>query len=236
MQPYLYESSKNKELAEDEAIVVLPDIYCQTDYSKRTVEEFTDVFKRQVFMLDYFYLSTGQANVLAETDREQAQSLMKEFDANKFVPFFKKVLEEIKEVYPAIKKFVVIGFCFGGRLAYIAGGEKEVSKIIPFYGGGALTPGYVEGKTSIDYLISKRKSDNLRVASFFGLNDQSIPESDRQEVKDKLTQAGIEYSGHEYNAGHAYFQEGRLNYNPEAHEASWSVLHQILQLGHGVSK
>ena len=54
-KPYIFESIKNTELEINEAIVMLPDIYCQTDYSKRTTEDFAEAFGKPVFMLDYFY-------------------------------------------------------------------------------------------------------------------------------------------------------------------------------------
>src|SRR3989344_4629983 len=193
-QPYIFESNKNSELGGSDAVIMLPDIYGQTDYSKRSVEEFADAFKKPVFILDYFYLITNKVNNFTEVDREKAHSLMQNFKGDDFVTFFKKVLGEIKEVYPAITQFIVIGFCFGGRLAYIAGGEDRVCKVV----------------------------------SFFGTQDKSIPESDRQRIKEEFAKSTIVYESYEYNAGHAYFQEGRPNYNAPASQASLEVLQKVL--------
>jgi hypothetical protein len=66
-KPYIFESSKNNEFGGDEAIIVLPDIYCQTDYSKRTGEEFASAFKKPVFMLDYFSLYTTKLMISMRT-------------------------------------------------------------------------------------------------------------------------------------------------------------------------
>ncbi|MEK6808996.1 MAG: beta-propeller domain-containing protein, partial [Nanoarchaeota archaeon] len=49
-----------------------------------------------------------------------------------FVSFFEKTLNEIQGSYPSITTFAVVGFCFGGRLAYIAGGSDFVTKVISF--------------------------------------------------------------------------------------------------------
>jgi dienelactone hydrolase len=226
---YIYESAKNNQLSGSEAIVMLPDIYCQTDYSKRTVEELATAFNKPVFMLDYFFLSTNQVNNFNENDRESVRKLMQDFKGDEFVTFFRKVLEEIKQAYSHITQFTLIGFCFGGRLAYIAGGEKDVSRIISFYGAGSNTPNYVSGQTPIEYLVSKRKEDVPQVTSFFGINDTSILEADRQKIKEELKQGGVIYDSYEYNAGHAYFQDGRPNYSIPASQASWEVLRQIFQ-------
>ena len=206
---------------------MLPDIYCQTDYSKRTAEEFADNFKRPIFLLDYFFLHTNQANNFNEDDRDEVHSFMQNFKADEFVMFFKKVLAEINEAYPKVLQFSIIGFCFGGRLSYIAGGEKSVLNIVSFYGSGANTTNYVKGKSPIKYLISERTGDDLSVNSFFGVNDPTLSETDRQKIKEELTKAGISYEAHEYDAGHAYFQEGRKNYNTPASQASWEVLRKI---------
>ena len=226
---YLVESSRNKEIiGGDEAIIILPDIYCQTDYSKHTLEKFAETFERPAFMLDYFYLITNEVNDISQDDEGKAIKLMTSFNANKFVEFFGKVLIEIKQSYPIIKHFIVIGFCFGGRLAYIAGANSEVKKIISFYGAGANTANYVNNKTPIEYLANKRKDNGLKVISFFGTKDESIHETDKTEIKEKLNQANISYTSYEYDAPHAYFQEGRKNYNAVASRSSWEILDQTL--------
>ena len=81
----------------------------------------------------------------------------------------------------------------------------------------------------IEYLISKRKNTNLQVVSFFGINDKSIPEDDRLKTKEQFIQNEINYQDYEYNAGHAYFQEGRKNYDAISSTASWEVLRQQLK-------
>ena len=232
-EPYIFESKKNKEqnqkLESNEAIIMLPDIYCQTNYSKRTVEEFARVFGRLVFLLDYFYIGTNKANDFNESNRDEVHNLMESFRGDDFVSFLQKAIPQIKEAYPQIKSFTVIGFCFGGKLAYIAGGEQDVSKIISFYGSGAHRPSYVSAQSAVEYLVSKKKGNDMKVVSFFGTEDPTIPEEDRVKTKEKLLEAGIDYESHEYNAGHAYFQEGRKNWSGEASKASWEILKNIFR-------
>lgn len=230
-QPYIYESNKNQEVTNStEAIVVLPDIYCQTDYAKNTINEFAEEFGKPVFMLDYFYIGTNHANCFGEQDRDQVHQLMESLIGDQFVEFFQKAITEIQQAYPSITQIIVIGFCFGGRLAYIAGGEVEVVTVVSFYGAGAHAPNYVAGQTPIQYLVSKRADDSgFKVISFYGSQDDSIPLIDREQTKVELGAANISYQGHEYDAGHAYFQEGRPNFNKAANSLSWEVLRKIIQ-------
>ena len=227
-QPYIYESVKNKEFSGNEAIIVLPDIYGQTDYSRHTTEQFAEVFNKPVFMLDYFYPLVKKVTSLSQDEGEKAKELMNKLKGDEFVTFFEKALSEIKETHPAIQKFIVIGFCFGGRLAYIAGANEKVSGIFSFYGAGPYTPNYVFGKTPIEYLVLKRTESDLRVDSFFGVHDLSISEPDRHKIREDVTKAGITYEAHKYHTGHAYFQEGRKMYDSEASKASWEVLKRKL--------
>ena len=226
-QAYIYESSKNSDFSGPEALIILPDIYCQTDYSKKTTEEFSVVFKKPAFLLDYFYIYTQEENRFSENDQGKVHDLMQNFKGEDFVVFFKKTLAEIKQSYPNITSFSVIGFCFGGRLSYMAGAEDNVFKIFSFYGPGANTPNYVGGQSPLEYLTLKKGGSNLQVVSFFGLNDPTIPEEDRMKIREIMKDAGIDYVPHEYEAGHAYFQEGRKNYNERASLASWNVLKSI---------
>ncbi len=227
-KPYIFEASKNKEFQSDEAIIVLPDIYMQTDYSKRTTEEFAQVFRQPVFLLDYFYLSTGKSNNFSENDREIVHGLLENYTGSDFISFLDRAIPEIKDAYPGLKSFSVVGFCFGGRLAYVAGGYPNVNKIFSFYGGQPNIENYIFGKSPIDYLISKKGDSKIVINSFFGTNDPSIPEEDRKKVAEKMQAAKMNYTSHEYEAGHAYFQEGRKNFNQPASSASWEVLKQVL--------
>ncbi|MBI2798377.1 dienelactone hydrolase family protein [Candidatus Saccharibacteria bacterium] len=229
-KPYIYESKSNKNYAKAMvAIIVLPDIYGLTDYSKQTVEEFAKEFQRPIYMFDYFYVLADQPSVFSGDDREKAHELMQRLKGEDFVGSFKKVLNEISAENSSVKSLGVIGFCFGGRLAYLAGLEPSVNRIVSFYGAGAHMPDYYEGQSPIEALTKARANDTgLGVLSFYGTQDGSIPPEDRQKTQTELNQAGIAYKAREYDTGHAYFQPGRDNYDKSAAEASQKDLKELL--------
>jgi dienelactone hydrolase len=223
---YIYESNKNAELTNiSTAIIVLPDIYGQTNYAKKTTDELAAAFEKPGFLLDYFYELTSQANDIPQDQPEQARGLMQKMTGGDFLTFFKLAVENISQQYPAIDEFIVVGFCFAGRLAFLSASEPKVTKIVSFYGAGAHTAGFAEGKTPIEFLIDRRQGDeNLRVLSFFGTQDESIPVEDRQKTAAELEKAGINYQAQEYDTGHAFFQPGRNNYDEPAAQKSWQAL------------
>jgi len=227
--PYLYETLLNSGYAtEKSAIVMLPDIFGLTEYAKNTAEELASTLKKQVYMYEYFYALNARANVFAPEDTDEAVELMNRMRGEDFIQPFKDVIEKIKVNNPNIVEIIVIGFCFGGRLAYLAGALVDVSHAVSFYGGGAHTQGYIEGLTPIEYLVSRRRKSNLGVLAFFGTQDQSISIEDRDATKNTLVDADITYTAHEYDAGHAYFQQGRPNYNEAAAKASWRNLNDFI--------
>lgn len=219
-------------LESNQIIIMLPDIWSQTDYSDETAKKFAQKFGMPVYMLDYFYQLTGKANNFSQqTDQVTASELMNKMTGEDFINIFNKALDEIKANQPKLESITVVGFCFGGRLAYLSGLSSEVKKIVSFYGAGAHTANYYEGKTPIEALCEVRKNDeSLKVLSFYGSQDGSIPQADRELTTQSFKNAGINYAEKVYDAGHAYFQSGRAEmYNEEAANASWNDLDSFIR-------
>jgi dienelactone hydrolase len=227
-QPYIYESTQNQKLADSsKAILIMPDIYGQTDYAKQTTEELAKEFQQPVYMLDYFFQLSGQLTNISGEQAEQAHELMDKYTGDDFVRFFEKAATDIKQANPKIVEFGVVGFCFAGRLAYLTVVDPAVKKIVSFYGAGAHTAGFVDGKTPIEFLLSQAH-EGLQVLSFYGSQDGSIPPEDRDKTKSMLGSANVPYQEIVVDAPHAYFQPGRDNYTPPAAEESWAVLRRFM--------
>lgn len=212
-------------------IIMLPDIWGQTAYANDTATQFAARLGLPVYMLDYFYQLTGQVNNFnPQTDQVIATGLMAKMTGQDFVNIFTKAVEEISSSQPQLKSIIVIGFCFGGRLAYLSGLNSTVKKVVSFYGAGGNTPGYYQDKTPIEALCEARKEDeSLDVLSFYGNKDGSIPEADRQLTSQAFKNAKINYTEKIYDAGHAYFQPGRDSYDEPSAVASWQDLDNFVQ-------
>jgi carboxymethylenebutenolidase len=230
MNDYLKLFSPNPDAAQ--IIIMLPDIWSQTPYSADTATQFAQKFSMPVYMLDYFYQLTGKANNFnPQNDQAIAPDLMAKMNGEDFINIFNKALEDIKSNQPKLESITVIGFCFGGRLAYLSGLSSEVKNIVAFYGAGAHTDNYYGGKTPVEALCEIRRNDqSLQVLSFYGSQDGSIPQADRQLTAKAFKGAGINYTEKAYDAGHAYFQPGRAEmYNEAAANASWVDLENFIK-------
>ena len=214
----------------DKAIIMLPDIWGQTDYATTTAQALSQRYDQPCYMLDYFYQLTKKANNFdPQTDQAEAVGLMAKLTGEDFVAIFQSALEEIQKAQPQLVELTALGFCFGGRLAYLAGLSKIVTKLVSFYGAGAHTADFYQGHTPIEALALARGGDtSLKALSFYGSEDASIPEPDRAKTALELRNAPITYTAKQYPAGHAYFQQGRDSYVQAAAEKSWHDLDTFL--------
>lgn len=107
-------------------------------------------------------------------------------------------------------KFGVIGFCMGGALAqYEATKNPKVGAAVSFYGGFKKAPTQWENLAAPILLI-------------YGENDKGVPAESGRELEGKLEKLGKNAEVVIYpNADHAFFNDTRPSYNPEAATDAW---------------
>jgi carboxymethylenebutenolidase len=101
-------------------------------------------------------------------------------------------------------KVGIVGFCMGGSVAFLAACKLDgLSAAIGYYGG----------------VIAKNADQKPKVPTLlhFGDQDQSIPMSDVETIKQKRPDCEI----HVYPAGHGFSCDERGSYNEAAHKLAW---------------
>lgn len=231
-QEYLYKSDHYTD-SSDIAVIVLPEIFGLTDFITSTTDRFADEFKMSAFALDFFYQLTGKPNKFDyDSDMQKGVELMQQMRGEDFLMIFNNAVHDIMNSHSEIQKLIVCGFCFGGRLSYLAGLNENVKRIISFYGAGANGPDYIEGQSCIESLSSKRTNDtSLSVLSLYGGKDDSIPVEDRAKTKKLLNDAGIQYREVVYpKAGHAFFNNNRVErYDELASKKAWEEIGRFVK-------
>jgi carboxymethylenebutenolidase len=120
-------------------------------------------------------------------------------------------LIEQKNVHP--EKIAAMGFCMGGRAAYLANSALPLAAAISYY-GGSIAPALLDRASSIHgpHLF------------FWGGKDMGIPPEQRRAVADAMREAGKSFVDVEFSdCNHAFFNEQTDRYNAAAAHQSWSL-------------
>ena len=122
----------------------------------------------------------------------------------------------------------IMGFCMGGRVAFLmAGANPDAFKAsVPFYGGNTMAP-WGDGPTPFDLL----KNVKCPILGFFGEDDGNPSSDDMLKIARELTANGVDHEFHFYSGtGHAYMDFT----NPSRHiessaTASWPITLAFLE-------
>jgi carboxymethylenebutenolidase len=111
-----------------------------------------------------------------------------------------------------------IGYCMGGRAAFLAAVTLPLAAAISYYGGGiapnATNPG----------LLGRASGVQSRLLFFWGGRDKHIPPEQVRAVTDALRATGKNFVNVEIsNADHAFFCDARASYSPSAALLAWPL-------------
>ena len=109
----------------------------------------------------------------------------------------------------------LIGFCFGGGLAFNVAAVSDPDVLISYYGSalGQLLP-----------LAGRVTAPSLH---HFGRSDDFIPESTQDEIRAAVTPHGARFETYE-GANHAFDNPMPAFHHPEASAAAWATTTQFL--------
>ena len=115
-------------------------------------------------------------------------------------------------------KIGIVGFCFGGRVSYLASCNiSDLSASVVFYGGG-IGMALGNGQSPLD------QTANIicPMLGLFGEEDANPTPKDVANIDARLTEHGKTHEFHSYaGAGHGFHCEARASYRPEAAADAW---------------
>jgi carboxymethylenebutenolidase len=112
----------------------------------------------------------------------------------------------------------VTGFCMGGRVAYLmAASSSAFSAAIVFWGGSIMN---AWGAGPAPFALTDRIG--CPVLGLFGEDDPNPNPADVAKIDAEMTRFGKAHEFHSYpGAGHAFMNERRPSYRPEATADAW---------------
>jgi carboxymethylenebutenolidase len=119
-------------------------------------------------------------------------------------------------------KIGIIGYCFGGRTAYLAATRsKDLACAVGYYGGG------IAGHPRAP--VTKTADISIPILLFFGEQDQMISQDQVSAIKEALDKEGKDHQVKVYpGAGHGFNCDARGSYNKEAADDAAAIARDFL--------
>lgn len=118
-----------------------------------------------------------------------------------------------------------VGYCMGGRSAFLAGLTLPVGCATSYYGGGIAPRGTNHG------LLTRAKELRCPVLFFWGGKDKHITQDQVRAVRDTLNDSAKNFTNVEFSdADHGFFCDARASYNPTAAAEAWPFTLAFLRL------
>lgn len=144
------------------------------------------------------------------SEPDEARKLVMELDMQEAVREIQQAIDFLQsQPYVAGQEVGIVGYCMGGGLVLqTARVEEDLGAAIAYY-GSPLAP-------------TEAEEVNAPVLGLYGEEDTGIAVDAVREMEAALNEAGITNEFHIYEgAGHAFFNDTRASYHPEAAADAW---------------
>jgi len=112
----------------------------------------------------------------------------------------------------------LVGFCFGGRVSFLAAARRTLGAAVGFYGGGIVTARFPQ----FPPLIGEASTMQTPWLGLFGDEDGGIPVEDVEALRVALQNAPVDTEIVRYaGAEHGFFCDERPAYNADASADAW---------------
>ena len=106
-----------------------------------------------------------------------------------------------------------MGFCIGGHLAFRAALQPEIEATACFYATDLHT-NIIPNKPN-QHSMDRLKDIKGELLMIWGKQDNHIPDLGRKTVYDKMLDAKLAFTWHEFNGQHAFMRDEGERYDPE---------------------
>ncbi len=191
-------------------VVVLQEIFGVTDYIKQRARDLAAL--GYIAAAPQLYWRLGQDIQTPEDTQEglqEAFGYMQRLDQAKAVDDGVAALEYLQSLPETNGKAGVVGFCMGGRLAYLVAASSHPDAVVSYYGSG------------IGNALDKATDISAPIAFHFGDNDQFLPLDEANRVRDTFdSRPDAEIHMHA-GAGHAFDNPSPMFHHAGARAEAW---------------
>lgn len=200
----------------DSAVIVIPEAFGLNDHIESIAERIAEAGHLGLG-LDIFHRSGGGT---APYD-----------DFSKVLPLFEGLTDDglladidaarahLHESDIGDERIGIVGFCFGGRVTFLASVRRALGAGVGFYGGGIVTPRFPQ----FPGLIDESATMQTPWLGLFGDADESIPVEDVERLRSTLDeQSPVAHEVVRYpDAQHGFNCDQRPSHHREAATDAW---------------
>ncbi len=162
------------------------------------------------------------------SDRDRAIARLNDIDDDTAMQETGAALDALVAQGARDGRLAIIGFCMGGRLAFLANAVhgSRLAASVSFYGGG-IAP--LEPRGRRKPLLDRAQDLKAPQLLVYGAKDPSIASDEHARLSKALSDANRRYTLAVLpDAGHAFATADRESYVPEAAEAAWRIAFAFL--------
>ena len=200
----------------DAAVVIAPDVRGLHPFYEELAERFASA-GIHALAFDYFGRTAGAER--RPEDFDYMPHVRQTAPKTLFADIAASLAHLAKET--GARRRFVLGFCFGGRIAFLSSAEQpDLAGAVGFYGRLSKR----EGET---WPVPAEEAKRMRapILGLFGGNDPGIPATDIAAFDKALTGAGVKHHFETYpGAPHSFFDRSFAEHKPECDDAWRRVL------------
>lgn len=204
------------------AIIVIQEIFGVNEHIKDITERIAQAGYIAVATAIYQRQAPGFAVGYTPEDLTQGREYKNQTQADELLSDIQATIKYLYQL-PQTKTTGVgiVGFCFGGHVAYLAAPLEEIKATASFYGAQIVnwTPGNGEPT------LAHTKDIHSTIHCFFGTADPLIPNEQVDLIEAELQKYNISHQVFRYEgATHGFMCDKRDSYNPEAAQDAWNKM------------
>ncbi len=169
-----------------------------------------------VLVPNQFWRSEPAGVLSYEDGHVQANARLAAFDFDRAVDCMRDSLAALRQLPQCSGKAVALGFCFSGRLAFLAAARTDVDAAIGFYALG------------ISHHLAEASAIRCPLQLHYGLADEHVPQAEIDAVAAALA-GRANVALHLYDgAGHSFFNPVRPMYDQAASSLAAQRIDRLL--------
>jgi carboxymethylenebutenolidase len=198
------------------AVIVIQEAFGVNDHIEEVTRRFADAGDHAVAPHLFHRAGGGTAPY---GDFSKVMPLYDKLDDGGILVDLEATLEYLDQAGWRDEQIGIVGFCFGGRVTFLAALRRKLGAAVGFYGGGIVTQRFPQ----FPALVCAAAELQTPWLGLFGEQDDSIPVEDVEQLRKALREASVAtdivlYPG----AGHAFHNDQRDAYREAQAKDAWS--------------